>query len=623
MTKDKPALLLSAKAIDPALDALFSQSAGPVQPPPKTRYAELARKARQESEEKEEEKELEDVESEEEEDASENGEESSEVGSGDEEESEVSEGESDEEDVEDEGENESEPESEADNDDASESASAEEELVTPKAIEEAVLNGTTKEEGRKRKRKLRDEDENLEAAYLERLAREEKEEEERSAKRQKAVDGASLPKEIDEKKADGEADDKSSSGEIPVHEALQPGGTSEIQSELDKANRTVFLSNVSVEAIKDRKAKKILLKHLASPLDKKADPPQKIESIRFRSTPFGTTKIPRRVAYIKKEIMEGTTKSTNAYVVYSTAAAARLAVQHLNGTIVLDRHLRADSVAHPAPIDNRRCVFVGNLGFVDDESVYRTKVEDGKLVTEKKKKGKEPSDVEEGLWRVFGEHAGKVESVRVVRDPATRVGKGFAYVQFYDPNSVESALLLNGKSFPPLLPRELRVSRCKPPHKTARAIEAKQAKAALAAAEAKRKGKKGKGDDEPPTSAQYNPKLSAEAQTLAGRASKLLGKYNAERLVGVPAGKKSKKKEKKTKKAALDPEGAKALAAAVGVAEGKPVKTPEEFVFEGKRASAKDGKPRDLKFRPKKKAKDKVHGSKKSKKEKKKKAGKN
>jgi len=90
----------------------------------------------------------------------------------------------------------------------------------------------------------------------------------------------------------------------------------------------------------------------------------------------------------------------------------------------------------------------------------------------------------------------------------------------------------------------------------------------------------------------------------------------------VPAGKKSKKKEKKTKKAALDPEGAKALAAAVGVAEGKPVKTPEEFVFEGKRASAKDGKPRDLKFRPKKKAKDKVHGSKKSKKEKKKKAGK-
>lgn len=343
----------------------------------------------------------------------------------------MSEGESDEEDVEDEGENESEPESEADNDDASESASAEEELGTPKAIEEAVLNGTTKEEGRKRKRKLRDEDENLEAAYLERLAREEKEEEERSAKRQKAVDGASLPKENDEKKADGEADDKSSSGEIPVHEALQPGGTSEIQSELDKANRTVFLSNVSVEAIKDRKAKKILLKHLASPLDKKADPPQKIESIRFRSTPFGTTKIPRRVAYIKKEIMEGTTKSTNAYVVYSTAAAARLAVQHLNGTIILDRHLRADSVAHPAPIDNRRCVFVGNLGFVDDESVYRTKVEDGKLVTEKKKKGKEPSDVEEGLWRVFGEHAGKVESVRVVRDPATRVGKGFAYVQFY------------------------------------------------------------------------------------------------------------------------------------------------------------------------------------------------
>jgi nucleolar protein 12 len=44
--------------------------------------------------------------------------------------------------------------------------------------------------------------------------------------------------------------------------------------------------------------------------------------------------------------------------------------------------------------------------------------------------------VEEGLWRTFGQQ-GKVENVRVVRDPKTRVGKGFAYVQFY----VSSALL--------------------------------------------------------------------------------------------------------------------------------------------------------------------------------------
>ncbi|CCF38047.1 nucleolar protein 12, partial [Colletotrichum higginsianum] len=55
--------------------------------------------------------------------------------------------------------------------------------------------------------------------------------------------------------------------------------------------------------------------------------------------------------------MNETTKSANAYVVFSTPAAARKVCAELNGTIVLDRHLRVDSVAHPAPTDHRRCVF--------------------------------------------------------------------------------------------------------------------------------------------------------------------------------------------------------------------------------------------------------------------------
>jgi nucleolar protein 12 len=121
--------------------------------------------------------------------------------------------------------------------------------------------------------------------------------------------------------------------------------------------------------------------------------------------------------------MEATTKSTNAYVVYSTAFAAREAAKKLNGTMVLDRHLRVDGVAHPAKTDHRRCVFVGNLGFVDDESMMDQGGEN------ERKRSKIPSDVEEGLWRQFSK-AGTVESVRVVRDEKTRVGKGFAYVQF-------------------------------------------------------------------------------------------------------------------------------------------------------------------------------------------------
>src|SRR5205823_4274119 len=102
----------------------------------------------------------------------------------------------------------------------------------------------------------------------------------------------------------------------------------------------------------------------------------------------------------------------NAYIVYSTPLAAREAAKRLNATVVLDRHIRVDSVAHPAKIDHRRCVFVGNLGFVDDESMTGS---DQKPDSSTKKQSKVPSDVEEGLWRQFS-RAGSVESVRVVRD---------------------------------------------------------------------------------------------------------------------------------------------------------------------------------------------------------------
>lgn len=336
----------------------------------------------------------------------------------------------------------SDDESESDN--ASEASSADDEDEAAEVLEAIVSRGAgTEDDGRKRKRKQRDEYDNLESKYLHRLA----EEQEPSGKRRKA----------DESKAEGAKDesaDEASQDEVededlsmddaaPVHESL---AANPVADEVEKANRTVFLSNVSSEVITSRTAKKTLMNHLSSILDKKASPAQKIESIRFRSTAFSTAAIPKRAAFIKKSVMEATTRSTNAYVVYSTAPAARLAVSELNGTTVLDRHLRVDSVAHPAAVDHKRCVFVGNLGFVDDESILNKKLdEEGNEVVEKKKRTKVPMDVEEGLWRVFGKQAGKVESVRVVRDPVTRVGKGIAYVQFYvSPLETEDPFYLVG-----------------------------------------------------------------------------------------------------------------------------------------------------------------------------------
>ena len=246
---------------------------------------------------------------------------------------------------------------------------------------------------------------------------------------------------------------------VPLHESLTKSADA---SNLDNSNRTVFLGNVSSQAITSKSARKTLLKHLSTflPALSSSSVPHKVESIRFRSVAF-TAGIPKKAAYAKKEILDMTTKSTNAYVVYSSQIAAKAAIRNLNGSIVLDRHLRADLVSQPAKIDHNRCVFVGNLSFVDEETTENTaQDENGESVNQTRKKAREPADAEEGLWRTFGK-CGTVESVRVIRDKSTRVGKGFAYVQFDDMNAVEAALLYNDKKFPPLLPRKLRVMRAK------------------------------------------------------------------------------------------------------------------------------------------------------------------
>ncbi|KAJ0421044.1 hypothetical protein BJY00DRAFT_282966 [Aspergillus carlsbadensis] len=399
-------------------------------------------------------------------------------------------------------------------DDANDSI-AEDELMedapeSPNGVAQDAVQAVSEPSSRKRKRAVADD---LEDTYMRRLAKEEqKEQKKRRAEVSKPAEQEI--EEADEEEIEVEASqsegyeeiesEDDEEFEIPQHEATAGGSKSADKDELEKSNRTVFLGNVSTQAITSKSAKKTLLKHLASFLSAlpESTGPHKVDSLRFRSTAFSSGgKIPKRAAFAQQEIHNDTTPSTNAYAVYSTAQAAKRAPAALNGTIVLDRHLRVDNVAHPSKVDHKRCVFVGNLDFIDNE----TGTENG----EKKKKNRAPADVEEGLWRTFNVHTpgtkstvpgrGNVESVRVVRDRSTRVGKGFAYVQFYDQNCVEEALLLNEKKFPPMLPRKLRVVRAK---KVAKKSEDNQGNKSLADAD----------------------------RTLHGRAGKLLGRSSAHRL---------------------------------------------------------------------------------------------
>ncbi|KAL5431168.1 hypothetical protein PMIN06_012383 [Paraphaeosphaeria minitans] len=466
------------KAFDPSLASLFASSLGPVKPPPKSRYQELVKQHTGED-------------SSEDEDAND-----ATLSSVSENIDDSEQDDSDEEDEESSADDDGEPENEA--------ALAQ--------VQESAANGAQERSNKKRKRGAKDDD--VEDVYMQKIAREEaKDEEERKKKRKtKAAH-------VHGSDEDDESDQENLT--IPKHETLAGAdGTDEVE----KAARTVFLGNVSNEAITSKSAEKQLKQHLSSFIADLADnkPPHKVESIRFRSVAF-TGALPKRAAFAKKEIMDSTTKSTNAYVVYSTKTAAREAARRLNGTVILGRHLRVDSIAHPAKVDHRRCVFVGNLGFVDDESKLPAK-------DDKPKKSKPPGDVEEGLWVQFSK-AGKVESVRVPRDAKTRVSKGFAYVQFEDENAVEAALQFNDQKYPPLLPRKLRVTR-------ARAQKKKDKKAAgpppSKADDAKLKGA-------------YNAKISAEEKSHRGRAGAMLNK-------------------------------------------AAKFKTAESFVFEGHRASSKQGK---------------------------------
>ncbi|KAI0206415.1 hypothetical protein F4808DRAFT_118889 [Astrocystis sublimbata] len=550
MAKTKTTLVASSKAINPTLNALFASSSGPVVAPSKDRYVELLPKNHRQTAKKPR--------------KGSNAESSAD----------------DNEQEDDESLSELEDEDEDKDDDDDEESDGQQDAVTDESDKESASPTETPLESAKplrkeRKRKRKDEHDDLEDKYMRKLAEEdEKEEEDRQGKRRRGEAGETIETSTARGAKDAEADGAEESDDDEtalVHESLQKPAE-HVDVELDKANRTLFLGNVSIEVVTSSKAKKTLTSHLETPLSE-LDPstgPHKIESIRFRSIPLSTGAKPKRAAFITKSVMSATTKSTNAYAVYSTPLASRTALKALNGTVVLDRHLRVDSVAHPSAIDQRRCVFVGNLDFVDDETVVNTNAE-GETTT--KKRRKIPADTEEGLWKVFGEHAGKVESVRVPRDDKTRVGKGFAYVQFYDGNDVEAALLLNEKKFPPMLPRALRVSRAKDPRKTALAMErtTKARVEALKKSEGKQKSTK------------YVPKITPEQQSQAGRTGKLFGRAAAAKVHRGFKGDNRKPRDR-----------AESTSKPQEIGDG--IKPPEQFIFEGRRASAKDGRPKDLKF---------------------------
>nr|CAH7714461.1 unnamed protein product [Callosobruchus chinensis] len=163
------------------------------------------------------------------------------------------------------------------------------------------------------------------------------------------------------------------------------------------AVRTVFVGNVPLNA--EKKRIKMLFKKYGE-----------IESLRFRGIPVPDLKMPKKVAAIKKEFHPNRS-SLYCYIRFVDEESAKKA-EAANGILFQNHHLRVETCDKKAKPDESKAVFIGNLSFDAEE---------------------------EELWKLF-EPCGVISSVRIVRDPQTSMGKGFAYVNFEDSDAVQLAL---------------------------------------------------------------------------------------------------------------------------------------------------------------------------------------
>ncbi|XP_076758470.1 uncharacterized protein LOC143427859 isoform X2 [Xylocopa sonorina] len=182
--------------------------------------------------------------------------------------------------------------------------------------------------------------------------------------------------------------------------------------ELKNDEKTIFVGNLPKDV-----TKKQLIK-----LFKKFG---KIESIRLRGMVPKTLNVPKKVA-AKTNELHPKIKSIYAYVKFASEESAKEAMS-MNGTKFEGNYLTVNSAnksenKHPP----KKSVFVGNLHF----------------------------HISQDTVRQHFEQCGEIESVRIIKDNRTGVGKGFGYVNFKTEDAVALALELDGTT---LSMRQIRV----------------------------------------------------------------------------------------------------------------------------------------------------------------------
>ncbi|KAL3286895.1 hypothetical protein HHI36_001382 [Cryptolaemus montrouzieri] len=191
-------------------------------------------------------------------------------------------------------------------------------------------------------------------------------------------------------------------------------GKKQFRENHEEMSRTVFVGNVPLNANKSR-MKRFFMKY------------GKVESVRFRCPPIKNMNTPKKISVIKGEF-HPERKSWISYVKFETEGDAKKALS-ANGEIFKEHHIRVALCKSVDKPDESKAIFIGNLPL---------KAEDDQL------------------WQAF-ECCGKIESVRIVRDRNTGIGKGFAFVNFCSSDSVQLALEMENVKIDN---KELRIQAC-------------------------------------------------------------------------------------------------------------------------------------------------------------------
>nr|XP_033324360.1 RNA-binding protein 34-like [Megalopta genalis] len=231
----------------------------------------------------------------------------------------------------------------------------------------------------------------------------------------------SEPENIDEdddddiSEEDEEEDESNSKANIKEKTKKQKASLDLSLEEMKEDKRTIFVGNLPKEV-----TKKQLQQHF-----KKFG---NIDTVRLRGIIGKSMKTSKKVAAIKKDL-HPKLKSVFAYIRYKSEESAKAALS-MNGKVFDGNHLRVDLASKSdEKHDVKKGVFVGNLHF----------------------------NIEENAVRKHFKGCGEIESIRIIKDNKTGIGKGFGYVNFKTEDAVSLALELNGTS---LQNRELRVKPC-------------------------------------------------------------------------------------------------------------------------------------------------------------------